>query len=167
MSAFSRFLRTASRASLPLLTLNPIVSHPVFHGHLIIDKERDKNARLQGCLRWLCDEPSRQNRVGQRKHIQKVTLKLVSQAGHSTCRSPGRRFIRRILSHPGQEISTLATLGMTVKFESHDAHLRCAGRLFTPTTRTFAQSGQPIFSSAHFFRVTSCSTRTRAGHNVH
>ena len=102
-----------------------------------------------------------------KKHIQKVTLKLVSQAGHSTCRSPGRRFIRRILSHPGQEISTLATLGMTVKFESHDAHLRCAGRLFTPTTRTFAQSGQPIFSSAHFFRVTSCSTRTRAGHKVH
>ena len=101
------------------------------------------------------------------KVLQKVTLKLVSQAGQSICLSPGRRFIRKIRSHPGQEISTLATFGITVNVELHDAHLRCAGRLFTPTTRTFAQSGQPIFSSAHFFRVTSCSTRTRAGHKVH
>ena len=41
LSAFSRFLRAASSASLLLLALGNIVSHPFFHGLLIIDKKRD------------------------------------------------------------------------------------------------------------------------------
>ena len=100
-------------------------------------------------------------------HCQKVTLKLVSQAGHSICRSPGRRFIRNCRSQPGQEISTRATVGTSVKWHEQVAHFKWAGRLLTPTTSTFPQSGQPIFSSAHFFRVIGWSIRTLAWHNVH
>ena len=93
-------------------------------------------------------------------------MKLVSHAGQSISRSPGRRFIRSCRAHPGHDISTRAIFGTSVNWHEQDAHFKWAGRFLTPTTRTFSHSGHPTFSSAHFFRVTSCSIRTRDWHKV-
>ena len=50
LSAFSRFFRAASSASVLLLALGNIVSHPLFHALLIIDKERDEAGARQAVL---------------------------------------------------------------------------------------------------------------------
>jgi hypothetical protein len=57
LSAFSRFFRAASSASVLLLALGNIVSHPLFHALLIIDKERDEAGARQGVLEGEISRP--------------------------------------------------------------------------------------------------------------
>jgi hypothetical protein len=66
----------------------------------------------------------------------------------------------------GQSISAFGFRALTSKLVSHEEHFRFAGLLSTPQIRTFEHSGQPIRSSRHFRRVTSCSIFTSALHII-
>jgi hypothetical protein len=63
-------------------------------------------------------------------------------------------------------ISTLTTFGFTTISFEQDEHATFAGLSSTPQTKTLEQFGQANLSSAHSFRVGSCSTLATAPQRV-